>query len=157
MRRDLELAYKLLEFVEENGSRIFKGAVSIEGYERDMVVDHLYLLADGGYITLGQETLADRGQLVMTWKGCDYLDEIRAKQEKPNAKQPAPTKQPAAKPVGQKPIATKSQAPKPAAQTAGQPPKKPVAAKPAAAKPAAAKPAAAPLPQKPAPRPQPTA
>lgn len=78
MKRDFELVHKLMLFIEEKGSRIFKGSVQIEGYERNAVVDHLYLMADGGLIELGQETLANKGPLVLTWKGCDYLDKIRA-------------------------------------------------------------------------------
>ena len=79
MRRDFELVRKLLLFVEEKGSRLFKGAIMIEGYDRDTVVHHIYLLADGGFIELGRDTLADKGPLVLTWKGCDYLDELRSK------------------------------------------------------------------------------
>jgi hypothetical protein len=79
MRRDFELVRKLLLFVEEKGSRLFKGSIPIEGYERNAIVHHLYLLADGGFIELGQETLADKGPLTLTWKGCDYLDAMRAK------------------------------------------------------------------------------
>ena len=82
MKRDFELVYKLLVFVESKGSRRFKGSVGIEGYERDAIVEHLYLMADGGFIELGSQTLADQGPLVLTWKGCDYLDSIRAKQQK---------------------------------------------------------------------------
>ena len=82
MQRDIDLAHKVLYFVEEHGKRIFKGSIIIEGYERDAVVEHLYLLADGGFVNLAQETLADKGTMVLTWKGCDYLDELRAKEAK---------------------------------------------------------------------------
>ena len=78
MRRDPELVRKVLLFVEEKGSRLFRGSIAIEGYERDAIVHHIYLLADGGFIELGRETLADKGPLVLTWKGCDYLDELRS-------------------------------------------------------------------------------
>lgn len=90
MRRDMALAYKILCFVEEKGARIFKGTIPIEGYERDAVVDHVYLLANAGFIELGQETLANKGPLVLTWKGCDYLDEIRAKQQRARPSRPNP-------------------------------------------------------------------
>lgn len=79
MRRDLVLVKKLLLFIEEHGSRMYKGKIAVEGYERDEVVEHLYLLASGGFIELGRETIADKGPLVLTWKGCDYLDQIRAR------------------------------------------------------------------------------
>ena len=79
MRRNPDLVLKLLLFVEAKGSRLFKGSIPIEGYERDEVVHHLYLLADAGFIELGKETLVDKGPLVLTWKGCDYLDELRAR------------------------------------------------------------------------------
>jgi hypothetical protein len=79
MRRDPVLVRKVLLFVEEHGSRLFKGSIQIEGYDRDAIVHHVYLLADGGFIELGRETLADKGALVLTWKGCDYLDELRAR------------------------------------------------------------------------------
>jgi hypothetical protein len=79
MKRDPVLVRKILLFVEEHGSRMFKGKIGIEGYERDEVVDHLYLLSSGGFIELGRETLADKGPLVLTWKGCDYLDALRAR------------------------------------------------------------------------------
>jgi DNA-binding transcriptional ArsR family regulator len=78
MKRDPILVRKLLSFVEEKGSRMFKGAVIIDGYERDAVVHHLYLLADAGLIELGSNTLGDKGPLVLTWKGCDYVDQQRA-------------------------------------------------------------------------------
>ena len=77
MKRDWVLVRKLLDFVEAKGSRLFKGAIQIEGYERPNVVEHLFLLKDAGFIELGQDTLADKGPLVLTWKGCDYLDELR--------------------------------------------------------------------------------
>lgn len=73
------LVRKLLEFVEEKGTRLFKGSIPIEGYEREGVVTHVFLLADAGFIELGEETLTNRGPLVLTWKGCNYLDELRAK------------------------------------------------------------------------------
>ena len=86
MKRDSNLVAKILLFAEERGSRMFKGCPQIQGYEREAVVDHIYLLVSGGFIELGQETLANRGPLVLTWKGCDYLDEIRAR----SAKRPSP-------------------------------------------------------------------
>jgi hypothetical protein len=79
MKRDMLLVKKILLFIEEQGSRMFKGKIAIEGYERDPIVEHLYLLASGGFIELGRETIADKGPLVLTWKGCDYLDELRAR------------------------------------------------------------------------------
>ncbi len=79
MKRDPILVKQLLLFIEEKGSRMFKGAPRIEGYERDAIVDHLYLLVSGGFVELSGETLANRGTLVLTWKGCDYLDELRAR------------------------------------------------------------------------------
>ena len=82
MKRDHVLVYKLLCFVEEKGHRLFKGSIPIEGYERDEVISHLYLVADAGFVELGQETLANKGPLVLTWKGCDYLDALRAKMDK---------------------------------------------------------------------------
>ena len=77
MKRDPILVRKLLAYIEEKGSRMFKGAVIIEGYERDLVVHHLYLLADAGLVELGSNTLGDKGPLVLTWKGCDYVDQLR--------------------------------------------------------------------------------
>ncbi len=77
MKRDFDLVRKLLLFIEERGSRLYKGSIPIEGYDRDAVVHHLFLLADAGLIELGSETLANKGPLVLTWKGCDYLDELR--------------------------------------------------------------------------------
>ncbi|OYP31676.1 DUF2513 domain-containing protein [Rhodopirellula sp. MGV] len=79
MKRDMYLVRKLLEFIETKGSRLFKGSIPIEGYERDSVVTHVFLCADAGFIELGEETLTNKGPLVLTWKGCDYLDDIRAK------------------------------------------------------------------------------
>lgn len=79
MKRDMVLVRKLLDYVEANGSRLFKGTIQIEGYERNAITLHVFLLADAGFIELGQETLTDKGPLVLTWKGCDYLDELRAK------------------------------------------------------------------------------
>lgn len=80
MKRDRNLVHQILKFVETNGSRTFSGRIPIDGYERDAVVHHLHLMADGGLIELGQQTLSDKGILVLTWKGCDYLDAIRAKE-----------------------------------------------------------------------------
>lgn len=82
MKRDHVLVRKLLDFVEKNGARLFKGAIQIEGYEKTDVTLHLYLLADAGFIELGQDTLADKGPLVLTWKGCDYLDSLKARDKK---------------------------------------------------------------------------
>ena len=78
MKRDPILVRNLLLFVEERGSRLFQGAITIEGYERDAVMYHLFLLVDAGFIELGQDTLATKGPLALTWKGCDYLDELRS-------------------------------------------------------------------------------
>jgi len=80
MKRDMVLVRKVLEFIEEKGSRLFKGSIGIEGYERATVVHHIYLLADAGFVELAQETLTDKGPLVLTWKGCDYIDHLRAKE-----------------------------------------------------------------------------
>ncbi|NND99884.1 MAG: DUF2513 domain-containing protein [Pirellulaceae bacterium] len=77
MRRDFNLVRKVLVFVEEHGSKRFKGPIPIDGYERDAVVYHIQILADGGFIQLGQETLTNAGPLMLTWKGCDYLDQLR--------------------------------------------------------------------------------
>ncbi|MDV6034146.1 MAG: DUF2513 domain-containing protein [Phycisphaera sp. RhM] len=82
MKRDMVLVRKLLDFVEARGARLFKGSIQIEGYEREQITLHLFLLADAGFIELGQDTLADKGPLVLTWKGCDYLDELKAKDRK---------------------------------------------------------------------------
>ena len=86
MKRDMVLVRKLLDFVEENGSRLFKGSIQIEGYERNAITLHVYLLADAGFIELGQDTLSDKGPLVLTWKGCDYLDALRAKERQAQGK-----------------------------------------------------------------------
>ena len=80
MKRDHVLVYKLLSFVEEKGHRLFKGSIPIEGYERDEVIDHLYLLVDAGFVNLGQDTLASKGPLVLTWKGCDYSGRIESQE-----------------------------------------------------------------------------
>ena len=77
MKRDHVLVRKFLEFVEEKGARLFKGAIASEGYAREAVMQHLFLLVDAGFVELGEQTLADKGPLVLTWKGCDYLDELR--------------------------------------------------------------------------------
>ena len=87
MKRDLVLVVKLLNFVEEKGSRLFKGPIQIEGYERDEVIHHLYLVTDAGMVELGEQTLAIKGPLVLTWKGYDYLDKARAQRPDP-ARQP---------------------------------------------------------------------
>ncbi len=82
MKRDFVLISKLLLFIEEKGSRLFKGSIPIEGYDRNAVIHHLYLLVDAGFVELGQDTLADKGPLVLTWKGYDYLDQIRSKTQR---------------------------------------------------------------------------
>jgi Hypothetical protein (DUF2513) len=79
MKRDMVLVQKVLEFVEEFGSRNFKGAIKIQGYERDAIIYHLQLLVSGDFVLLGSETLTNMGPLLLTWKGCDYLDQIRAR------------------------------------------------------------------------------
>jgi len=79
MKRDLNLVHKLLLFIEERGSRLFKGPIPIEGYERDAVMHHLYLVVDAGFVELGGETIANRGPLVLTWKGYDHLEELERK------------------------------------------------------------------------------
>lgn len=77
MRRDMELVYRVMLFVEEHGTRRFKGTIPIEGYERDSIVFHLQLLADSGFVQLGQDTLTNIGPLLLTWKGYDYLEQLR--------------------------------------------------------------------------------
>lgn len=89
MKRDHVLVRKLMDFVAEKGARLFKGAIQIPGYERENVVLHLFLLSDAGFIELGQDTLADKGPLVLTWKGCDYLDELKARDRAANGAQTA--------------------------------------------------------------------
>lgn len=81
MKRDMVLVRRLLDFIEAKGARLFKGSIQIEGYEREQITLHLYLLADAGFVELGPDTLADKGALVLTWKGCDYLDQLK-RQEK---------------------------------------------------------------------------
>lgn len=79
MKRDMRLVRKLLEYIEEHGSARYKGAIPIEGYDRDAVVYHLLLMADGGFVQLGSETLTNMGTLLLSWKGCDYLEHLRGK------------------------------------------------------------------------------
>ncbi len=74
MKRDMKLVHKLLLFIEERGSRLFKGPIPIEGYDRDAVMQHLFLLVDAGFVELGDDTIGNKGPLVLTWKGCDYLE-----------------------------------------------------------------------------------
>ena len=78
MKRDMKLVLKLLLFIEEKGSRLFQGPIPIEGYERNAVMHHLYLCVDAGFVELGADTIANKGPLVLTWKGYDYLDKCRA-------------------------------------------------------------------------------
>lgn len=82
MKRDMVLVRKLLDFVEAKGARLFKGSIQIEGYEREQITLHIFLLADAGFVELGQDTLTDKGPLVLTWKGCDYLEALRAEEKK---------------------------------------------------------------------------
>lgn len=79
MKRDPKLVRQVLQFVETNGQDHFKGKILIDGYERDAVIYHLKLLVDGGFVKLGSETLNNSGPLLLTWKGCDYLDQMRAR------------------------------------------------------------------------------
>lgn len=79
MKRDLHLIHEILVFIEEKGSRLFKGPIPIQGYERDAVIHHLFLAVDAGFVELGGDTLGNQGPLVLTWKGCDYLDQMRAR------------------------------------------------------------------------------
>ncbi len=81
MKRDMNLVKKILEFVEHRGSGRFKGSIPIEGYERDAIIYHLQLLAHAGFVQLGQDTLTNMGPLLLTWKGCDYLDELRGEKK----------------------------------------------------------------------------
>ncbi len=81
MKRDMQLVLKLLLFIEERGGRLFQGTIPIEGYDRNAVIHHLYLCVDAGFVELGADTLANKGPLVLTWKGCDYLDQYRAKRQ----------------------------------------------------------------------------
>ena len=82
MKRDMVLVRKLLEYVEANGARLFKGSIQIAGYEREQITLHIFLLADAGFIELGQDTLTDKGPLVLTWKGCDYLESLKAQDKR---------------------------------------------------------------------------
>lgn len=97
MKRDMELVYRILCFVEANGNSRYKGAVPIEGYERDAIVHHLQLLAASGFVQLGQETLSSMGALLLTWKGYDYVEHLRATRQAA----PATTSRPA---ISQQPV-----------------------------------------------------
>ncbi len=77
MKRDPKLVQKALEYIEQNGARRFKGAILIDGYDRDEIIYHIQMLGDADYVLLGQETFTNAGPLVLTWKGCDFLDELR--------------------------------------------------------------------------------
>ncbi len=103
MKRDHVLVRKLLNFVEEKGARLYKGAIQIPGYERDDVVLHIFLLSDAGFIELGQDTLTDKGALVLTWKGCDYLDELKARDRAANGSRTA-ARPATAPPIGTNPV-----------------------------------------------------
>jgi len=94
MKRDYNLVHKLLVFAEEKGSRLFKGGILIEGYERDEVMHHLYLVVDAGFVELGSETLANKGPLVLTWKGYDFLEELRAKGDGDGLQEATPNPEP---------------------------------------------------------------
>lgn len=84
MKRDMDLIRKLLLLIEEQGHDKIRWIenVEIEGYTEQQISQHVWLLADGGYIEAidlsNMSRIAHRPRC-LTWRGHEFLEAIRDK------------------------------------------------------------------------------
>jgi len=79
MKRDMDLVRKILLEVESRPNSGRHNAVQIEGYDKEIIVYHINLLAEAGLLHLyGSEELYIPGAVThLTWEGHEFLDASR--------------------------------------------------------------------------------
>lgn len=82
MKRDMELIRKILFKIEDEVNNVAVHNIKIEEYSMQQVAYHCALLREGGYIYdyngyYGDGELYSFGVGRLTWKGHDFLDNIR--------------------------------------------------------------------------------
>lgn len=82
MKRDMELIRKILFKIEQEVDNLAVYDLEIEGYSMNQVAYHCSILSEGGYILdydgeYGSDELNCFGISRLTWKGHDFLDNIR--------------------------------------------------------------------------------
>ncbi len=79
MKRDMDLIRTLLLKIESFPNFPAGHSVSIEGYSKDEINFHLYLLGDAGLIHSQFEDGSFDSRYIssLTWKGCEFLDAAR--------------------------------------------------------------------------------
>lgn len=82
MRRDMELVRHLLLLIEDQGNDLndwFQDAI-VEGYSKEQVSHHIWLLKDGGYVEAVDHSTSDGTDWAarcLTWRGHEFLDAVR--------------------------------------------------------------------------------
>lgn len=83
MQRDMELARKILFFLEARPDMKAELSLPIEGYERRVIMYHLLLLAQAGLIDHEPEK-TKTGRVIrvhvlgLNWAGHEFLDAVRS-------------------------------------------------------------------------------
>lgn len=82
MKRDMDLVRSLLLEIEEKhvGSGRQVDLVGDEGRSRDEVVEHLFMLAEAGFIEARDASHMQARDIVvlrMTWQGHEFLESVR--------------------------------------------------------------------------------
>lgn len=82
MKRDMELIRKLILLLEDNPHMTAPSQIHIEGYTRQQIAYHKYLLVDAG-LAVGQDVThlgsvgPDYKLSYLTWAGHDFADACR--------------------------------------------------------------------------------
>ena len=83
MKRDMELARKILFFLEDRSSFEAVSELPIEGYDRRDVMYHMLLLAQAGLVDFEPEKTKNNRIikahiLGLNWAGHEFLDSVRS-------------------------------------------------------------------------------
>jgi DNA-binding transcriptional ArsR family regulator len=83
MKRDMELVRKILFFLEEQPMLKAQTVLPIEGYEEEVIMYHMLLLAQAGLVDFEPEK-TQNGRIIrahvlgLNWAGHEFLDTIRS-------------------------------------------------------------------------------
>jgi len=82
MMRDMDLIRLLLLEIEARSGGATSQIIDlrIDGYSREQVGHHVWLLEDGGFIICVEGEVVDEAELYprcLTWKGHEFLDAVR--------------------------------------------------------------------------------
>lgn len=81
MKRDMDLVRQILLRIEAVENRLVEPEMNFDGYPRHVVIYHTWLLIDAGLVdgdvSYYQSPHADALVRGLTWKGHEFLDEIR--------------------------------------------------------------------------------